>query len=134
MNHKEAAKAARAAADAECANGPFDADVSLCMTCGNEEATHEISIQCHKGLLSDYSKRKPVFYVNYSVCGPCARQVVEVKLAADLRVKPAETDNTVEALRAELKAVRDCAHDSLNSPNGLPTKEALRKISQGTVR
>jgi hypothetical protein len=68
----------------ESANGPFDGDVVLCTQCAKEQATHEISIQCHKGSV-DFINRKQVFFVSYSVCGPCARQVVEVKLATELR-------------------------------------------------
>lgn len=114
----------------ETANGPFDPIVVLCMTCGKEQATHEIAIQCRKGLIYD-SSSKPVFSVTYSVCGPCARQVVEVKLAADLRAAPAPHDNTEASLRAELKRVRDLADKSFNSDSGY--RDVLRKISQGTV-
>lgn len=115
----------------ETANGPFDPIVVLCMTCAKEQASHEIHITCSKGLIYD-SSRKPVFSVTYSVCGPCARQVVEVKLAADLRVAPVPPhDNTEASLRAELKRIRDLADKSFNSDSGY--RDVLRKISQGVV-
>jgi hypothetical protein len=120
----------------ETANGPFDDNVSLCMTCAKEQATHEIHISCTKGLIWDTSK-KSVFSINYSVCGGCARQVVEVKLAADLRAE-ARIDNNIEAsLHAELKAIRELAEKTLRdeSPMSPFSKtEALRRISHGTVR
>jgi hypothetical protein len=115
----------------ENANGPFDDNVSLCMTCAKEQATHEIHISCTKGLIWDTGK-KPVFTVNYSVCGGCARQIVEVKLAADLRVAPAVVDNTEASLRAELKRVRELAEQHLESDSG-QRRDALRKIAQGVV-
>jgi hypothetical protein len=62
----------------ESKSGPFDADVVACATCGENEATHEI----RKGY--GYSVSKTVYSVAYSVCGPCAREVVEVKLNANL--------------------------------------------------
>jgi hypothetical protein len=115
----------------ETANGPFDDNVSLCMTCAKEQATHEIHISCTKGLIWDTSK-KSVFSINYSVCGPCARQIVEVKLAADLRVAPAVVDNTEASLRAELKRVRELAEKSLDNNDG-QHRDTLRKIAQGVA-
>jgi hypothetical protein len=66
----------------EAKNGPFDADVVACATCGENDATHEIAISVRKG--HDYSASRQVYSVTYSVCGPCAREVVEVKLSANL--------------------------------------------------
>ena len=65
--------------------GPFDKEVILCATCGENEATHQISIGVQKGI--DYNHSKQLYHVTYSVCGPCAREVVEVKLGAKLNAK-----------------------------------------------
>jgi hypothetical protein len=65
--------------------GPFDSDPVYCGTCGQNEATHEIWIKVRRGL--DYNNQKPLYEVTYSVCGPCAREVVEVKLGAKLNVR-----------------------------------------------
>jgi len=67
---------------AETKTGPFDKDVLMCGTCGENEATHQITISARKGL--EYDSRKQLFHVDYSVCGPCARELVEVQLSAKL--------------------------------------------------
>ena len=67
---------------AETKDGPFDKDVLVCGACEENEATHKISITVNKGL--EYDRSKQLFHVDYSVCGPCAREVVEVKLGAKL--------------------------------------------------
>lgn len=67
---------------AETKNGPFDKDVLVCGVCEENEATHRISISVNKGL--DYNHQKLLFHIDYSVCGPCARDLVEVKLSAKL--------------------------------------------------
>jgi hypothetical protein len=63
--------------------GDFEREVILCIN----EASHEISINCCKGLMWE-STRKPLYHVSYMVCGDCARSLVEVKLDAKLRKRP----------------------------------------------
>lgn len=58
-------------------------DPALCGTCGEREATHEISIRVQRGF--DYQHAKQIFNVTYGVCEGCARDVVTVKLGAELR-------------------------------------------------
>jgi len=54
-----------------------------CGTCGEREATHEISLRVQRGF--DYQSAKQLFNVSYAVCEVCARDVVAVKLGAELR-------------------------------------------------
>lgn len=67
---------------AEEKTGPFDEEIILCGVCVEHPATHQISIRVQKGL--DYQSAKQLFHVDYSVCGDCARECVEVKLGAKL--------------------------------------------------
>lgn len=57
----------------------------LCSACGERETTHEVSISVSRGF--DYQHNKRLFYVTYSVCGDCARSIVEVKLNTQLLAK-----------------------------------------------
>lgn len=57
-------------------------DPLLCGTCGEKEATHEISIRVQRG--TDYQQTNQLYVVTYAVCGVCAREVVTVKLGASL--------------------------------------------------
>jgi hypothetical protein len=54
-----------------------------CGTCGEREATHEISVRARRGF--DYQTAKQIFSVEYAVCEQCARDLVTVKLGAELR-------------------------------------------------
>jgi hypothetical protein len=54
-----------------------------CGTCGEREATHEIDVRVRRGF--DYQHAKQVFSVSYAVCEICARNVVTVKLGAELK-------------------------------------------------
>jgi len=70
----------------ESESGPYEKEIVLCSTCGEREATHEISISCQKGLLWwPIERRQGIFHVSYIVCGECAREMVEVKLNATLK-------------------------------------------------
>lgn len=63
----------------------FERERVECCTCTTEppaEATHEVSIVVSKG--RDYPRKQDIYRVTYAVCGNCARQVVEVKLDAQL--------------------------------------------------
>jgi hypothetical protein len=46
-----------------------------------------MEIRCEKGLNLAYDRKNEVFRVNYQVCGPCARTIVEVKLATTVSTK-----------------------------------------------
>lgn len=54
-----------------------------CGTCGEREATHEITIRVQRGF--DYQHAKQLFTCSYAVCQLCARDVVTVKLGAELK-------------------------------------------------
>lgn len=65
--------------------GPFNAEPILCGVCKENEATHSISIRVNKGL--DYGSQRQLYHVEYSVCGDCARDAVEVKIGAQLNLR-----------------------------------------------
>ena len=58
-------------------------EIIHCGTCGEREATHEIMIRVQRGF--DYQHAKQLFSVSYAVCDVCARDVVTVKLGAELK-------------------------------------------------
>ena len=58
-----------------------------CGTCGEREATHEIGVRVQRGF--DYQAAKQLFSVSYAVCEVCARDVVTVKLGAELKTSRA---------------------------------------------
>lgn len=55
----------------------------VCGTCGEREASFEVSIRVQKGF--DYQHAKTLAQVSYAVCEQCARSVVQVQLGAELR-------------------------------------------------
>ena len=60
----------------------FEKEAVDCCVCRENEATHTVAIRVARGL--DYPKQAELYSVNYSVCGTCAQDVVEVKLNAQL--------------------------------------------------
>lgn len=64
-------------------NHIFEREVILCGACGANDASHSVSVRVVKGL-GYRPEPQQLYHVEYAVCGPCAREVVEVKLAAGL--------------------------------------------------
>ena len=65
--------------------GPFHAEPIVCGVCREKEATHSISIRVDKGI--EYNSKRQLYHVEYSVCGDCARDAVEVKIGAQLNLR-----------------------------------------------
>lgn len=59
------------------------AEAIPCTTCGERPASHEITITARRGF--DYQSSKQLFHCSYAVCEVCARDIVTVKLGAELR-------------------------------------------------
>lgn len=67
--------------------GPYEPDQVACGTCGQNPATHWVYLSVSKGIGYGSSDRRDLFNVSYAVCGPCAREMIEVKLGANLKVR-----------------------------------------------
>lgn len=65
--------------------GPFETDKVLCCTCEQNEATHVVYLSVSKSRSAYATDRRDLYSVSYVICGPCAREAVEVKLGATLR-------------------------------------------------